>query len=262
MEYTEEKARELVIEAGHKLTEKKLIARTWGNISARISEREFIITPSGIAYDVLKPENLVKVTIADLSYEGELKPSSEKGVHAAAYELRPEAGFVIHTHQTYASAICAAGEDTPFAPCAAYGLPGTKKLKENTAASIERNPDCKTFLMARHGALCIGTDFEEAFALADELEEKCRELFVSKVDPWKIRSCFKPYLDDFAQIVGPFEHKIENVKSDDPEAVAMIFHKNCLAAAYASAAGPMNPGDSMLQRAVYMLKYSKQKNKV
>ena len=88
MYYTDTEARRLVIEAGHRLLENKLIARTWGNISARISKEECIITPSGRAYDTLKPEDLVVVKIADGSFEGSNKPSSEKGVHIAAYALR------------------------------------------------------------------------------------------------------------------------------------------------------------------------------
>ncbi|MFC2662155.1 MAG: class II aldolase/adducin family protein, partial [Eubacterium sp.] len=56
MSYTEEEARKLVIEAGHRLLEEGLTARTWGNISARISDSEFIITPSGMAYEDLQPE--------------------------------------------------------------------------------------------------------------------------------------------------------------------------------------------------------------
>ena len=65
MAYNENEARALVIRAGHLLTERGLIARTWGNISARISDSEFIITPSGLAYDTLRPEQLVRVSIAD-----------------------------------------------------------------------------------------------------------------------------------------------------------------------------------------------------
>ena len=75
MYYSETEARKLVIEAGLKLVENKLIARTWGNISARISKDEFIITPSGKAYDKLTPADLVRVTVRDASYTGSVKPS-------------------------------------------------------------------------------------------------------------------------------------------------------------------------------------------
>ena len=118
MYYSETEARKIVIEAGLKLVEKKLIARTWGNISARISSDEFIITPSGRAYDSLSPSDLVKVRIKDCSYSGNIKPSSEKGVHAAAYSLRSHVGFIIHTHQYYASAVAAECRSISAAPCA------------------------------------------------------------------------------------------------------------------------------------------------
>ena len=64
-------AKELVIKAGKELIESGLIARTWGNISCRISETQFVITPSGRAYDTLTPEEIVLVNIEDLEYEGE-----------------------------------------------------------------------------------------------------------------------------------------------------------------------------------------------
>ena len=145
MPYHEEEARRLVIQTGLLLTEKKLIARTWGNISARICDTQFVITPSGRAYDTLKPEDLVKVNIADGSYTASNKPSSECGVHLAAYQLRRDISFVIHTHQFYASAVCAACEDTPFAPCAAYGKPGSAALKESLAKTITAHPESKAF---------------------------------------------------------------------------------------------------------------------
>ena len=77
------KAKQDVIDAGKKLVEYGLIARTWGNVSCRISETQFVITPSGKPYDGLTPDDIVVVNIDDYSYEGDIKPSSEKGIHAA-----------------------------------------------------------------------------------------------------------------------------------------------------------------------------------
>ncbi len=178
--YGEKEARDLVIEAGHRLLENKLIARTWGNISARISEDEFVITPSGRAYDSLCADDLVIVKVSDASYEGDVKPSSEKGAHAAAYSLRTDAAFIIHTHQYYASAVAAECRDVSFAPCADYALPGTARLKETLEACISAMPGYDSFLMARHGTLILGSSFEDAFAKAEELEERCRELVESR----------------------------------------------------------------------------------
>ena len=244
MIYNEQEARALVIEAGHRLLESKLIARTWGNISARISDQEFIITPSGRAYDTLQPDDLVKVKIQDLSYEGSRKPSSEKGIHATVYALRPEAGFVIHTHQFYASTLAAAGKTMPFAPCAGYGLPGTGKLKNAVRISLELFPDQNSFLMARHGALCVGDTLEAAFQEATQLETFAQAAFESQVGvltkegspafdaaalsgfarfvTTPIAKAFSdkvkpllPYLDDFAQIAGPSARMLK-IKGADP----------------------------------------------
>ena len=243
MYYSETEARRLVIEAGHRLLENKLIARTWGNISARISSDEFIITPSGKAYDRLTPEDLVKVRVSDGSYSGAVKPSSEKGVHAAAYALRSQVGFIIHTHQYYASAVAAECRAIRTAPCAAYGLPGTTKLKNLVADCIRSNPYENMFLMARHGTLILGSDMDEAFERAEALEQKCKGLVEARVkrdaaearadfdaskigikalpfvkvvsDPYIMKCCEKgktvgSYIDDFAQIVGPDMQVVEN----------------------------------------------------
>lgn len=105
MAYDVEEAKKLVVEAGKKLLETGLIARTWGNVSARISDTQFVITPSGRAYDTLTPEEVVVVNIDDCSHEGDIKPSSEKGIHADAYKHHPLVNFVIHTHQKAATIV-------------------------------------------------------------------------------------------------------------------------------------------------------------
>ena len=103
--FAKESACAAIVETGHALIEKKLVAGAWGNISCRISESEFVITPSGKPYHTLTPKDIVIVKIDDLSYSGNVKPSSEKGIHADCYKARPDVNFVIHTHQTNASAL-------------------------------------------------------------------------------------------------------------------------------------------------------------
>lgn len=184
-------AKELVIKAGHELIASGLIARTWGNISCRISDTQFVITPSGRAYETLTPEEIVLVNIEDLEYEGEIKPSSEKGIHAACYKLRPEVGFVIHTHQVNASIVSALGNDINNVegenaevigtniPIASYGLPGTKKLRQGVIDAITRS-DSKAAVMAHHGAVCMGVDYDDAFNVAKRLEDVCEQYVLDK----------------------------------------------------------------------------------
>lgn len=177
-------AKETVITAGKRLVESGLIARTWGNVSCRVDENSFVITPSGRSYETLTPDEIVLVKIDDLSYDGDVKPSSEKGIHAQAYKLRPEINFVIHTHQMNASAISFLGSDINCVPAssrdiigsdipvASYGLPGTGKLKKGVTEALERS-DSKAAIMAHHGAVCLGVDYEDAFKVASELEKVC-----------------------------------------------------------------------------------------
>ena len=104
-------AKQEVIDAGKELVEKGLISRTWGNVSYRLDDKNFVITPSGKPYETLTPEQIVQVSIETLEHEGDVKPSSEKGVHAEVYKARPEINFVIHTHQTNASIMSSLGSD-------------------------------------------------------------------------------------------------------------------------------------------------------
>ena len=183
MVLNKDEAVRLVMEAGHRLVEAGLTARTWGNISARISDTQFVITPSGISYDRLTPELIVTVNIGDCSYEGDVKPSSEKGIHADCYRLRPDVNFVIHTHQLCATAWGVIGKPMrlrdgllgEFVPNAEYGISSTKKLRKNVAASVEQHPKAKAVFMRGHGVLCLGEDCDECFAVAKRLEWLCRQ---------------------------------------------------------------------------------------
>lgn len=182
---TVQEAKETVVLAGRKLVESGLIARTWGNVSCRISSTHFVITPSGRDYLSLTPDQIVEVAIEDLSYSGSIKPSSEKGVHAEVYKLHPEVNFVIHTHQDLASAVSVLNLDVIRVSnsyptlrqeviCAGYGLPGTKKLRRNAALALARSKS-NAVIMKNHGTICFGADYEEAFQTAKELEAACED---------------------------------------------------------------------------------------
>ena len=205
MAYEIQEAKELVVKAGKELIEKGLIARTWGNVSARISETQFVITPSGRAYEDLTPDEIVVVNIEDCTYEGDIKPSSEKGVHAAAYRHHPTVDFVIHTHQKAATIVSITGMtitnvydefrdvlgDT--VPCAAYAMSTTDSLRKKVEMSIMTNPRARAIMMMHHGTICMGDDYDHAFALAESLEKCCEKVIK---DNYIRHSWAKNYSDD------------------------------------------------------------------
>lgn len=185
---TESQAKIEVIEAGKELVKKGLVARTWGNISCRIDDKSFAITPSGIGYERLTPESIVVVDMESLEHKGDIKPSSEKRIHATAYKLHSDTNFVIHTHQTYASAISVSGFEKLMPTNdelkilggkirkAAYGLPGTKKLSNNVKVELSQNSNA--VLLEKHGALLTGSDRDEAFRRSTTLEDVCKRACV------------------------------------------------------------------------------------
>jgi L-fuculose-phosphate aldolase len=182
-------ARNEVLLACAELVKLGLVSRTWGNISCRIDEKHFALTPSGISYDRLVPDMIVVVNADMLEYEGDIKPSSDKGIHAAAYRLNSETNFVIHTHQTYATCLSVAGfeelkptteEKTVLGGeivLSKYGLPGTKKLCKNVAKVLKAKNS--VILMEKHGTLICGKDRESTFKRAVLLEEICRRAIPS-----------------------------------------------------------------------------------
>lgn len=282
MDERELRLKEEIALAGVRLSELGLVARTWGNISARLSDREMLIKPSGKDYHAIQPEHIVKVGIQDLSYDKQgLKPSSEKGVHAEIYKLVPEANYIIHTHQFFASAVCAECKDiqieacsgkTATVPCAAYAEPGSPQLWENVARALKEYPGADMLLMARHGAIVFADTMEGCFQKALALEEGCRKLFLSRVpkakalpsilnaDPTGMETLCRDldvtplkYLDDYAMMV-PLDYVL-----DDEEAFHMVSEKNAAASLYVRDASPIDDEAAMQQHLSYVNSYSKLK---
>ena len=226
-------AKKLVIEAGERLVETGLIARTWGNVSCRVDDKTFVITPSGKPYIGLTPDDIVEVAINTLEWGGNVKPSSEKGIHAEVYKEYPEANFVIHTHQKIASAVSAlstgiekvAGEAANLIGSVihlgGYGLPGTKKLKKGVTNALKLGSS-KAVIMAHHGALCFGKDSEEAFQVANSLEKVCADYIL---DSAKSKLGLKSdNLDDFCSEIAEKLAKTEKTVEIDS---AMLYNSTC-----------------------------------
>ena len=106
-------ARQAVVDMGHQLIEKNLVAGSWGNISVKVGEGLYAITPSGRGYSHQAPEDIVIIDKDCARVEGELTPSSESKLHTAIYADCPEAQAIIHTHSIYASALAAMHKSIP-----------------------------------------------------------------------------------------------------------------------------------------------------
>ena len=173
-------AREAIVTMGKKLIERKLVAGSWGNISVKIADGVYAVTPSGRGYANQKPEDIVIVDDACKTLDGELTPSSESKLHTAIYNACPEAKAIIHTHSIYASALAAMLKPVPAiiedivqiiggrVECAEYALPGTQELADNAVKAMNGR---KGVLLANHGAVCWGKDLADALMVCEILEK-------------------------------------------------------------------------------------------
>lgn len=184
----EQEKRERLVEYGIKLVDCGLVQGTWGNLSMRLDDKYMLVTPSGLDYTRLTPADMVKVQIDSLEYDGDRKPTSEKGLHGGIFASRSGIGAAIHTHSKYCSIFAAAGQPMPIedpemqkifgksVDIAKYGLPGTKGLSKNTISALGTNFGC---IMTNHGMICCGEDMETAFNNCVKLEE-CGKEYIEK----------------------------------------------------------------------------------
>lgn len=109
-----EELKQKVYEANMLLPKYELITFTWGNVSGIDRESGlFVIKPSGVEYDELKPEDMVVVDLEGNVVEGKYRPSSDTATHLELYKAFPELGGVVHTHSSYATSWAQAGRSIP-----------------------------------------------------------------------------------------------------------------------------------------------------
>ena len=109
-----EELKQKVYEANMELPRRGLITYTWGNVSGIDRESGlFVIKPSGVDYEDLKPEDLVVMDLDGNKVEGRLNPSSDTKTHMVLYREFPQLGGIVHTHSPYAVGWAQAGEDIP-----------------------------------------------------------------------------------------------------------------------------------------------------
>ncbi|MBU5439102.1 class II aldolase/adducin family protein [Tissierella sp. MSJ-40] len=182
--------RQQVIEKGIQLKEYGLITLTGGNVSGRDKETGLIvITPSGMEYSKLKPEDVVVVDIDGNIKDGHRKPSSDLITHLQIYRAREDINGIIHTHSTYASCFAILNESIPVAsttmanevggevPVAKYAPVGSEELGINI---IEKIGNQKAVLLQNHGVFTFGEDPHHALVAAVMFEDAAKAYYLAK----------------------------------------------------------------------------------
>jgi L-fuculose-phosphate aldolase len=177
----EREARAAVVDAARRLNALGLNPGRSGNVSARHGEG-FLVTPSGLPYDRLVPEDIVHVD-GDGEPHGAHAPSTEWRLHRDVYRRHPEAGGVAHTHSPCATTLaCLRRAIPPFhyevafaggpdIRCADYATFGSQELSDRALAALEGRRAC---LLANHGAVAFGDTVAQAVELAEKVESLAR----------------------------------------------------------------------------------------
>jgi len=155
---------------------------TAGNVSIRF-EDGFLITPSGVAYDKLDPDDIVYLRMDGVA-DSPSEPSSEWRMHLDIYAVRPEAGAVIHTHSTFATALSCLRKDIPAfhymvavaggmdIRCSNYALFGTQDLSDTMMLALKDRRAC---LLGTHGMICFHDNLNKSLGLAVEVETLAKQ---------------------------------------------------------------------------------------
>lgn len=158
-----------------------LVKLTSGNVSARVPGTTFFaITPSGMEYETMVPNDICIVDISGRVINGHRKPSSELPLHRLILERRPDVMGIVHTHSIYASAFACLALDMPIIStelaalvggtikCAPYARSGSEEFAE---VALEALGDGVACLFQNHGALAVGPSLQMAYSVAVGMEE-------------------------------------------------------------------------------------------
>lgn len=178
---------------------------TSGNLSVRTA-RGFLITPTGMGWDALRPADLVEVG-RDGAPRGKRLPSSEWRMHRDLFVARPDAEVILHCHAPFTTTLACLRRDIPAVHymvalaggdsirCAPYATFGTAELAHH---AVEALRDRKACLLANHGMLALGSSFAATLKLAVEVETLAGQY-------WRALAVGEPFILDAAEMATVIE---------------------------------------------------------
>lgn len=209
--------REQIAEYGRKMLEDGLTRNTGGYLAS--FDRKLglaAVTPSGMAYEKIRPEDVVIVDLDGNKIEGTGKPSTEWPVVQKVFSCRTDIDALVHTHSTYATTISALRWELPAACFTTSRAGGVVRCcdfynytsQELADAIVEKMQDRYAVLMGNHGLVAAGKDIPQAYITAEEVEFGC-EVY------WRARSVGQPVcltdaqLDDLVKEIARYAKEQE-----------------------------------------------------
>ena len=170
-----------ICDIGKRIYNRNMVAANDGNISVKLSDNEFLCTPTGVSKGFMTPEFICKVDSKGNVIQANkgFKPSSEIKMHMRVYEKRPDVNAVVHAHPTFATAFAIAGipltqpimPEAVIAlgcvPIAPYGTPSTMEIPDAVEPYLEH---FDAVLLESHGALTWSGDLLAAYHKMESVE--------------------------------------------------------------------------------------------
>ena len=180
-----------ICEIGKRIYDRGMVASNDGNISVKISDNEFLCTPTGVSKGFMTPEYICKVDAEGKVIQANpgFKPSSEIKMHMRVYKHRPDVKSVVHAHPMYATAFAIAGipltqpimPEAVIAlgcvPIAEYGTPSTDEIPDAVEKYLQ---SFDAVLLENHGALAFSDSLLSAYHKMESVEFYAQLLFLSR----------------------------------------------------------------------------------
>ena len=169
-----------------------LVVGTSGNVSARTPDGNVLVTPSGLDYALLEPQDVVLVDLHGKILDGPFEPSVETPMHTGIYRSRPETQGIVHTHARYSTTLACLNWEIPpvhymlavlsdegRVPLARYATYGTEELARNASEALGGSHGA--CLLSNHGTIAVGASVSEAYSRTELLEEMAEVYYRTKL---------------------------------------------------------------------------------
>jgi L-fuculose-phosphate aldolase len=184
-------ARTRVLACANSLISRGLVIGSSGNVSERVDEHHFVVTPAGIPYDRLMPTDITLVDQRTGECISGRRPTSEIALHLGLYRHDPDLKAIVHTHSRHSAAMAVARIDLPFIMneniamhaeyvlVSEYAPPGSIDLGVQALATFARQPGSRAILLANHGVVALGDSVDQAELVAAQVEWVAEVLYLA-----------------------------------------------------------------------------------
>lgn len=185
--YEAEKAE--VLKTALQIKQNRLVSLSGGNVSMRLGENRYLVTPSGMDYEIMTPEDICLIDGQCRLVEGRRKPSSDSSALIYMFEHMPKVNAIIHTHQPWATAVGFYTDELPeFLVTVIDACRNPVKVAPFTPSSdigmgilaVEYASDALAVILKHHGVLAYGESLQEALYSAVYLEESAQTYVLAK----------------------------------------------------------------------------------